>query len=134
MRLIALIATGITAPFAPGAPYGPGHRGVDFAAVAGDPVTAPIAGELSFVGTVAGVGTVTISVGSRKVTLQPVSSTLSPGSHIERGAIVGRVQHVKYHCTCLHVGVREKERYVDPTFLSRSQLLPVGRSSWISVS
>lgn len=132
MRLIALLVAGVINPFAPPLPYGPGHRGVDFAATPGQTVRAPGAGQIAFAGTINGVGTVTITVGTKKVTLQPVLTTLTVGSQVAKGEVIGRVHSAAYHCTnCLHVGVRDGGRYINPLYLSRSDLLPVGRSVWI---
>lgn len=134
MRLIAaLISLGVLNPFAPPLAYGPGHRGVDFAAQAGQLVVAPVSGRVTFVGEVAGVGTVTIAYDSYKVTLQPIHSPLAKGSTVIRGQEIGRVARTKYHCTqCLHIGLRQSGRYLNPLSITRAQLLPIGRSAWVS--
>lgn len=134
MRLIALLLTGVLTPFAPPLPYGAGHRGVDFSATAGDLVAAALSGRVSYVGRIAGVGTITITAGSKKVTVQPVAPLVAAGQEVRRGEVIARVQIAKYHCSsCLHLGVRINNKYVDPLMFTRGQLLPVGRSSWVDV-
>ena len=44
----------------PAGPYGPGHRGVDLAAAAGDAVRAAADGTVTFAGSVAGRGVVVV--------------------------------------------------------------------------
>lgn len=129
----ALLSAGVTAPFAPALPFGPGHRGVDFEATAGQAITSPISGEVTYVGYINSVGTITISFGTRKMTLQPVIPLATRGEKVKRGEVIARVSNAKYHCSnCIHIGVRESGRYINPTFLSESSLLPVGLSSWIA--
>ena len=54
--------------------YGPGHRGVDLAARAGEPVLASVAGTVAFAGSVAGRGVVSIDHGSLRTTYEPVEA------------------------------------------------------------
>ncbi len=68
----------------PASAYGPGHRGVDLAASAGDTVRAVAAGRVAFVGSVAGTPVVTIEHGDERSTYQPVSSRLQ-GRRLGRG-------------------------------------------------
>lgn len=106
-------------PFvAPAAPWSPGHRGVDLAALAGDVVLAPASGIVAFAGTVVdrGVITVTHADGLRS-SLEPVAPTVSAGTHVAPGHAIGTVQDVAGHCdpaTCLHWGVRRGDTYLDP--------------------
>lgn len=133
--LVGLLAAGVTSPFAPGLPYEAGHRGVDFAAFPGQVISAPISGTISYVGVINAVGTITISHGARRVSLQPVLALVVIGQAVTKGEVIGRVSVAKYHCSnCLHIGVRENGKYINPTFLSRASLLPIGRSSWIDGS
>jgi murein DD-endopeptidase MepM/ murein hydrolase activator NlpD len=59
-------------------PFGPGHRGVDLAAVAGAPVLAAGAGTVVFAGTVAGRGVVSVDhSGGLRTTYEPVLPTVT---------------------------------------------------------
>lgn len=134
MHVFALLLTGILTPFAPPLPYGPGHRGVDFSASPGAPVTAPISGSVSYVGRINGVATITLTSGSRKVTVQPVQARVKVGQVVKTGEVIGVVQLANYHCTaCIHLGVRDNDKYIDPLMFTRQQLLPVGRSVWVDI-
>lgn len=111
--------------------YGAGHRGIDLAARTGEPVIAPVAGTVSFSGTVVDRGVLSIRVDERTVyTLEPVRSPLSAGEAVSSGAVIGEVASGG-HCLaeCLHLGVRVDGEYVNPLryFLRRPVLLPVGR-------
>lgn len=103
---------------APDSPYGRGHRGVDIAAPAGTDVLAVAPGVVTFAGTFAGVGVVTVDHGTERSTYQPVSATVEEGTAIETGAVLGIVQAGPGHCAtpCLHLG-RIKgadDGYLDP--------------------
>ncbi|MFB9378123.1 murein hydrolase activator EnvC family protein [Kineococcus gynurae] len=114
--------------------YAPGHRGVDLAATAGQPVLAPVAGRVSFAGAVAGrrVLVITADDGLR-ATLEPVAATVAVGTRVVAGTEVGTVDVSPVHCpsTCLHLGARLGEVYRDPLPLLRRAgppvLLPLGR-------
>lgn len=120
--------------------YGPGHRGVDLAAVAGAPVLAAGAGTVAFAGTVAGHGVVSVDhPGGLRTTYEPVSPTVTTGDRVARGERIGTVQPGDPGCpgtACLHWGVLsdpkkdpEKGRqYLDPLRLlatARVRLLPI---------
>lgn len=122
---------------APELPFGPGHRGVDLATVAGAPVLAAGAGTVVFAGTVAGRGVVSVDhPGGLRTTYEPVSPTVTAGDRVARGAQLGTVQLGHPGCTatvCLHWGVlRDPEHdreYLDPRHLvvtARVRLLPLG--------
>lgn len=118
----------------PAAPWGPGHRGVDLAAVAGTPVLAPADGVVTFAGTVVdrGVLTITHPDGLRS-SLEPVIPGLGPGTRVTAGdevAVVGTGGHCgRVRTGCLHWGVRRSEVYLDPLALLAAAepvvLLPV---------
>ena len=132
-------ALGVLAPFDPPLQnWLPGHRGVDLAAAAGEPVRAPSAGVVTFAGPVAArdVVVVTHDDGLR-TSLEPVIGTAPRGTRVAAGDVVGTVQGsdgeaVASHCAgaCVHWGVRRGERYVDPLALLGERpaivLLPLG--------
>jgi murein DD-endopeptidase MepM/ murein hydrolase activator NlpD len=120
--------------------YGPGHRGVDLAAVAGAPVLAAGAGTVVFAGTVAGHGVVSVDhPGGLRTTYEPVSPTVTAGDRVVRGERIGTVQPGHPGCpgtVCLHWGVlggpkqdpEKDKQYLDPLRLlaaARVRLLPI---------
>lgn len=132
------ISTGNAAlirPFqAPATTYGAGHRGVDLAAVVGQPVLAPASGTLVFNGLVARIPTLVIDHGGLRSSYQPVQSPLKVGQAVAAGSVIGVVVGGTAaqvgHCprTCLHFGVRNSSGYLDPVRLIRATspvLLPV---------
>lgn len=106
----------------------PGHRGIDLAGLVGQPVRAVDDGVVTYSGTIAGVGILTVTHdGGLRSTYQPVDVRLPDGTSIARGEVIGVLADLGSHClvrTCLHLGaIRGKERYVDPLLLlSRWQL------------
>ncbi|MGH3963160.1 MAG: murein hydrolase activator EnvC family protein [Pseudonocardiaceae bacterium] len=122
---------------APASPFGPGHRGIDLAAVDGAPVFAAGAGTVVFAGAVAGRGVVSVDhPGGLRTTYEPVSPTVTAGDPVARGAQLGTVQLGHPGCTataCLHWGVRRgsghDREYLDPLRMlgmARMRLLPTG--------
>ena len=121
--------------------YGPGHRGVDLATVAGAPVLAADAGTVAFAGTVAGYGVVSVDhPGGLRTTYEPVSPTVTIGDRVARGEQIGTVQPGHPGCpvaACLHWGVLralhqggppQDRQYLDPLRLlaaARVRLLPI---------
>ena len=95
---------------APAVPYGPGHRGVDLASVAGAAVLTAGAGTVAFAAVVAGRGVVSVDhPGGLRTTYEPVSATVAAGDRVARGEQLGTVQLGHPGCTataCLHWGVR----------------------------
>lgn len=120
-------------PFiAPASRWGPGHRGVDLAGGAGQPVHAVAAGTVSHVGTIAGRGTVSVlHVSGLRSTYEPVDPSVRLGEVVHRGTVLGTVTRAASHCSpaaCLHLGALRGERYLDPMVLllgGRVRLLPV---------
>ncbi len=107
----------------PESAYGPGHRGVDLAASAGDVVRAVAAGRVTFVGSVARTSVVTIDHGGERSTYQPVKSRLRIGDSVSGGEPVGTLLGSPSHCAgaCLHLGRLEGEdEYLDPLELLAS--------------
>jgi len=112
----------------PNGPYRAGHRGIDLPAAPGDAVRSPAAGIVSFVGTVADRAVLSIRIDPRTVvSLEPVTSELREGEAVAHGEAIGAVD-AGGHCaaTCLHLGVRIDDAYVNPLRFLRQKpvLLP----------
>ncbi len=115
----------------PATPYGPGHRGVDLAALAGSPVFAAGAGVVGYVGPLAGRGVVTVlhSDGLR-TTYEPVLGSVHVGQHVAAGDRLGTVVTGHLDCApaaCLHWGLLRGQTYLDPLLLlgaAHMRLLP----------
>ncbi|WP_307844812.1 M23 family metallopeptidase [Actinotalea solisilvae] len=114
-----------------------GHRGVDLDAPAGTTVVAPAAGTVVVAGPVVDRHVLTLlHDDGRRSSLEPVVAAVAVGARVEAGAVVGSVEPppAATHCAprCLHWGVREGERYVDPLALLPGAgpvvLLPVAGS------
>lgn len=123
----------VVRPFdAPDQPWLSGHRGIDVAAGAGARVHSPAAGTVAFAGWVVNRPVITIThPDGRRSSFEPVDSQLPVGARVSRGEPIGTVTR-PWHCTtfpCLHWGVREGERYVNPlqfvTGMQPSVLLPL---------
>jgi murein DD-endopeptidase MepM/ murein hydrolase activator NlpD len=100
----------------------PGHRGIDLAAVDGQDIYAPEAGEISLDRNVAGTPVVVIKHGDLNSTFQPAKGTLSVGSAVKKGEVIGKLDPkndtANTHCTqerCLHWGVKRGDDYLNPT-------------------
>lgn len=118
---------------APATRYSTGHRGVDLPSTVGAPVVSPASGTVSFAGMVAGRPVITIDHGGGwRTSVEPVAAVLRAGALVRAGAVVGRVDAAPGHCaprTCVHLGVRRGEEYVDPYALLQARpvvLLPMG--------
>ncbi|UYM04419.1 M23 family metallopeptidase [Solicola gregarius] len=97
--------------------YGAGHRGVDLAGATGDDVRAVAPGTVTFVGSIAGVGVITIDHGDTDSTYQPVDATVSRGDAVDAGEQIGTLLDVGSHCApdaCLHLGRVLADEYADP--------------------
>jgi murein DD-endopeptidase MepM/ murein hydrolase activator NlpD len=107
---------------APETPYGPGHRGVDLAAVPGQEVLAADVGVVVFAGLVAGRPVVSVDHdGGLRTTYEPVAAKVAAGDQVYRGQVLGTVLGGHPGCAvaaCLHWGVRRGEEYVDPLSLT----------------
>lgn len=124
----------------PSSPYGPGHRGVDLRAGAGQPVRAAAAGRVSFAGRVAGRGVLAIDHPGTgrpplRTTYEPVLPAVRKGARVEAGQLVGHLQGGPYHCAaaCLHWGLRRGPHYLDPLSLLPPRLLTAGHPRLLPV-
>ncbi|WP_018179653.1 M23 family metallopeptidase [Jongsikchunia kroppenstedtii] len=102
----------------------PGHRGLDLAATAGQPVLAAGSGVVQFAGVVAGKPTVSIRHASGLLTTyEPVRASVRAGQAVSRGAPIGTVEpgHPGCAAVCLHWGARRgagrTAAYVNPLSL-----------------
>jgi hypothetical protein len=123
--LIPPVDAPISARFdAPSSDYGPGHRGIDYAAPTGTKVRAAGGGTVTFAGAVARVDAVTIDhgggLGSTYSDLAHVFVT--EGAPVEQGTWLGTTGTAhRPGEPGLHFGVKLHDRYVDPaTYLGRS--------------
>lgn len=120
----------------------PGHRGIDIRAAPDAVAVAPGNGRVAFVGLVAGRPVVSIDLDvGLKASLEPVTATVQEGARVARGDPVGVLADAQAHCAgCVHWGLRDGERYVDPLdwlegygrivlLPARSRPRPMARSS-----
>lgn len=88
---------------------------------------------MSFAGSVAGRGVISVRVDERTVvSIEPVVSELGEGDGVRAGEVLGTVG-TGGHCVgnngvveCIHLGVRVDDAYVNPLryFFGRPRLLP----------
>lgn len=100
--------------------YGAGHRGIDLVTEVGAPVYAVADGTVAFAGEVAGVGVVSVDHVGVRSTYQPLRATVTAGEDVRRGDVLGFVTRSGSHCpdlTCLHLGARVGDDYIDPAGL-----------------
>jgi murein DD-endopeptidase MepM/ murein hydrolase activator NlpD len=115
----------------PAQPWLGGHRGVDLLGTAGASVRAGGAGRVSYAGRLVDRGVVVVVHGALRTTYEPVEPTVSVGTTVAAGDVVGTLAGDGGHCTpraCLHWGLRRGETYLDPLLLVRrgpARLLPV---------
>ena len=104
----------------PASRWGAGHRGVDLRGPVGQPVRAAEAGTVTFAGRLAGRGVVVVSHGATRTTYEPLAATVAVGDAVAAGTVIGRLELLGSHClphACLHWGLLEGERYLDPLTL-----------------
>ncbi|HMI35232.1 MAG TPA: peptidoglycan DD-metalloendopeptidase family protein [Propionibacteriaceae bacterium] len=108
--------------FAPPAlAWASGHRGVDLAAMPGEAILAAASGTVAFAGSIGGKPVVSIDHGSVRTTYEPVTTTLRVGDQVALGQVIG-VLGTGGHCRgCLHWGLRDGKRYLDPLLLLGSR-------------
>jgi murein DD-endopeptidase MepM/ murein hydrolase activator NlpD len=105
-----------------------GHRGVDLAARTGDPVRSMAPGVVGFAGAVGGKPIVTVVLaGGARLTYEPVLATLTPGTRVADGQVIGSVARAGGHCGgvrgCVHVGLRVGAGPSGPAYLDPLSLL-----------
>ena len=112
--------------------YGAGHRGVDLAGRAGQPVRTALPGRVTYAGRLAGRGVVVVDHGTRRTTYEPVAASVHVGQRLAAGAVIGHLELFGSHCfprACLHWGLIEgRDHYLDPLVLVgavRVRLLPL---------
>ena len=105
----------------PPQPWLPGHRGVDLAAEPGEQVLAAGGGTVTFAGSVAGRGVLSVAhAGGLRTTYEPVTATVAAGTAVASGDPIGRLDAGHAGCpvaACLHWGARRGEAYLDPLLL-----------------
>jgi len=113
----------VQADFSPAAAYGSGHRGVDLTAVPGAPVRAVAEATVALAGPVAGKPVIVLIVddpvlGRVRVTYEPVVPHIEVGDLVTPGQIIGTLAGSGGHCGrtphCLHLGIKQSGRYVNP--------------------
>jgi murein DD-endopeptidase MepM/ murein hydrolase activator NlpD len=121
--------------FAPPAePWLPGNRGVDLAGRPGERVHAAGAGVVTFAGTIAHVGVVSVTTGALRTTYEPLRVRVHRGESVAAGVVLGRLTSAGSHCpptTCLHWGLLRGDAYLDPLALlglEQVRLLPLAQS------
>lgn len=103
---------------APEQRYGSGHRGIDIAGTA-SAVRAVEGGTVRFAGSVAGKPVVSIVHADGLIsTYEPVVASVKKGQGVQAGQVIGELvsDSPHSHCasTCLHLGARTGEDYIDP--------------------
>jgi hypothetical protein len=104
----------------PAKPWLPGHRGVDLSGSPCQPVLAATAGTITYAGPLAGRGVITVATGPRRTTYEPVVPTVTVGTAVTAGSIIGRLSAAGSHCrptTCLHWGLIQGRQYLNPLSL-----------------
>jgi murein DD-endopeptidase MepM/ murein hydrolase activator NlpD len=111
----------------------PGHRGVDLGGFTGSPVLAVDRGVVTYSGRIAGTGIVSVRHADGLLsTYQPVEDRIERGRTVASGDPLGTLA-TGGHClvrSCLHLGARRGETYLDPLLLLRAwevSLLPTAR-------
>lgn len=104
---------------APLTPFTAGHRGIDVLAQPGDEVLAPADGVVHFAGEVVNRGVLSIDHGQLLSSFEPITPSVTEGKFVKQGSIIGTVSESD-HCQCLHVGAREKGKYLSPLALLAS--------------
>ncbi|MFH8570734.1 M23 family metallopeptidase [Streptomyces sp. NPDC017993] len=124
----------------PPSPWAAGHRGVDLSASAGVPVRAAAPGNVTFAGTVAGRGVLTIELPRSghpplRTTYEPVRATVRKGTRVRAGQAVAVLQRGPFHCRgpCLHWGLRRGKDYLNPLSLLPPSMLHGGHSRLLPI-
>ncbi len=113
---------------APAPNWNRGHRGVDLAGVAGQPVYAAAPGTVVFAGTLAGRPVVALAhPGGLHTSYEPVEGSVRAGQRVDAGSVIGKLVAGHPGCgaaACLHWGAMwgpaARADYVDPLGLLAS--------------
>ena len=113
---------------APAPDWHPGHRGVDLAGAAGQPVYAAGAGTVVFAGLLAGRPVVSLAhPGGLRTSYEPVRATVRVGQPVTAATVIGELAAGHAGCpvaACLHWGAMwgaaSGAAYVDPLGLLQS--------------
>lgn len=110
----------ILRPFrAPATPYGPGHRGIDLRAAAGEPVHAVAGGVVETAGPAGGALHVVLRLadGSRAGVSFLADLAVRPGDRVAAGAVLGRAggSGAAHPPGAIHLAWRVRGTYRDPT-------------------
>ncbi len=93
-----------------------GHRGIDIASYEGAQIVSPASGTIRWVGVINSIPMMSMVHDDGIITTyQPVKALVSTGDRVERGQIIATL--ISGHCdqgACLHFGVKENDRYIDP--------------------
>jgi murein DD-endopeptidase MepM/ murein hydrolase activator NlpD len=117
-------STSLQAVFVPAEAYGSGHRGIDLSAQPGSPIRAVADGRVALAGPVAGKPVVVLvvddpAVGHIRVTFEPVNPAVKVGDLVRAGQQIGILAGTGGHCGrpphCLHLGLKQSGRYLNPT-------------------
>lgn len=96
-----------------------GHRGVDLRASPGQSIVATNSGTVAFVGSIAGVPSISIDhPDGLRSTYQPVHARVKEGDHVEEGQVIGTLGHPTRYDDGLHWGILQgKDDYLNPLSL-----------------
>ena len=117
-------STSLQAVFVPAEAYGSGHRGIDLSAQPGSPIRAVADGRVALADPVAGKPVVVLvvddpAVGHIRVTYEPVNPAVKVGDLVRAGQQIGILAGTGGHCGrpphCLHLGLKQSGRYLNPT-------------------
>jgi murein DD-endopeptidase MepM/ murein hydrolase activator NlpD len=97
--------------------WGSGHRGVDLVAKPGQAILAAASGSVAFVGSIAGKPVISIDHGGVRTTYEPVISTMQVAERVTLGQKIGVLGRGGHCHGCLHWGLREGKKYLDPLLL-----------------
>lgn len=116
---------------APATRYSAGHRGIDIAAVAGEPLSAPADAVVHFSGRVVDRPVLTLETDDGLlISFEPVESSVPAGTRVGKGDVIATSARGG-HCdaACVHLGVRRDGEYLNPLLflggLVRAVLLPL---------
>jgi murein DD-endopeptidase MepM/ murein hydrolase activator NlpD len=104
--------------------WGPGHRGVDFAVTAEEPISSPVAGSVHFTGWVVNRPVLTIVDSTGQLaSFEPLCSNLTVGKEVSAGTVIGwhcePAADYEPHCSseCVHFSARRDGNYLSPMHL-----------------